>query len=88
MAIELAPEERETCLNMAGDNHNEWAVHTDDPYWIRRFEKLGIQPTAKVGAGNRYILRADQVLIRRGKPQVSDATRQARAARLKNLHAV
>ena len=88
MAIELAPEERETSLNMTGDKHDEWEVHTDDPYWIRRFEKLGIQPSAKVGVGNKYILRADQVLIRRGKPQVSEATRQARSARLKNAHAV
>lgn len=86
MGYELTPEERETHLNMTGDNHDEWEVFTDDPYWIRRFEKLGVEPFQKVGWGYKYRLRADQVLIRKGKPQISEATRLARAARLRNPH--
>ena len=88
MATELQPEERETHLNMTGDNHNEWEVFTDDPYWIRRLEKMGIAPVKRVGFGFQYRLSADQVLIRKGKPQVSEATRLARSARLRNLHGV
>lgn len=88
MAYELQSEERETHLNMTGDNHSKWEVFTDDPYWIRRFERLGIQPVKAVGAGYEYRLTADQVLIRKGKPQVSEATRLARSERLKNTHAV
>lgn len=88
MAYALQPEERETHLNMTGDGHSTWLVFTDDGYWIRRFERLGIQPVKAVGAGYEYRLNADQVLVRKGKPQVSEATRLARSARLKNSHAV
>jgi hypothetical protein len=84
MAYELQPDERETHLNMTGDNHAEWEVFTDDPYWIRRLEKMGIQPVAKVGFGFKYKLSADQVLIRKGKRHVSEATRTAMRERLRN----
>lgn len=83
MAYELTPEERETHLNMTGDNHGEWEIFTDDPYWIRRLEKLGIEPFQKVGWGFKYRLNADQVLIRKGKKQLSEATRTAMRERLK-----
>ena len=84
----MTPDERETHLNMTGDNHDEWVLFTDDPYWIRRLHKLGIQPVSKSGEGLRYRLSADQILIRKGKPHVSEATRLARSLRLKNPHAV
>jgi hypothetical protein len=61
---------------MTGDNHAQWEVFTDDPYWIRRLEKMGIQPFAKVGFGFKYKLSADQVLIRKGKRHVSEAQRE------------
>jgi hypothetical protein len=73
----LQPDERETCLSMTGDNHDEWIVFTDDPYMIRRIEKLGVQPAEKVGAGFEYKLNADQVLLRKGKRRVSDSQRNA-----------
>ena len=82
MAHELNPEERETIISMAGDDHDTWIVYTDDPYWQRRVERLGIQPFEVRGAGRKYRLHADQVLIRKGKPAISEQTRQARAARL------
>ncbi|TXH45896.1 MAG: hypothetical protein E6Q97_30650 [Desulfurellales bacterium] len=85
MAYELTPEERETHLNMTGDNHGEWEVFTDDPYWIKRLEKLGIEPFQKVGWGFKYRLSADQVLIRKGKRQVGEAQRTAMRERAKNL---
>ncbi len=84
--IDLHPEERETHLNMNGDEHGSWELFTDDAYWIRRLAKLGIQPVATVGAGHKYNLSADQVLIRKGKRMVSEAQRLASAERFKNLH--
>lgn len=77
MAIELTPEERETHISMAGDDHATFDVFSDDPYWIRRLEKLGVKPYASVGAGFKYKLRADQVLVRKGKRMVSEEQRNA-----------
>jgi len=81
--LQLQPEERETHLNMVGDDHSTWVVFSDDPYWIRRFEKLGIAPTAQTGSGYEYTLTADQVLIRKGKRHVSDETRTAMRERFR-----
>ena len=73
----LQPSERETHLNMVGDDHGHWELFSDDPYTIRRLAKLGITPTATVGEGYQYQLNADQVLIRRGKRKTSEAQRNA-----------
>jgi len=32
---ELQLEERETHFTMTGDNHTQWVIFTDDPYWSR-----------------------------------------------------
>lgn len=83
---EIVLDHRETHLNMTADNHGEWEAFTDDPYWIRRMERLGVQPTQKVGEGYKYTLRADQVLVRAGKRTVSDAQRAKSAERMKLLN--
>ena len=80
----LQPSERETHLNMAGDDHGHWSCFTDDPYMIRRLAKLGITPTATVGEGYQYQLTADQVLVRRGKRKTSESQRNAGRLNLKN----
>lgn len=78
MPYELSPEERETHLNMTGDNHGEWMLTTDDPYWIRRMEKLGIEPVKALGKwAFLYRLSADNVLVRKGKRYVSEERREA-----------
>lgn len=77
---ELQPEERETHFNMTGDDHQQWAVFTDDPYWIRRLDKVAIGK--QVGNGKAYTLRADQVLVRTGKKQLSDEAKTAMGQRL------
>lgn len=74
---------RETHFGMTAVNHEEWVVFTDDPYWIRRLDRIA---TGKpVGAGKQYILRADQVLVRAGKRQVSAEQRQKSAERMNLL---
>lgn len=85
MSNEIILDHRETHLNMMAHDHRTWELFTDDPYWIRRMEKLGIEPTEKVGDGFLYRLLADQVLIRKGKRQVSDKQRQIAAERMKLL---
>ena len=82
-SYELLPEERETHFNMVGDNHNEFIVFSDDPYWVRRLDKIAVG--LAVGTGKEYRLRADQVLVRAGKPQraYTDAQRTAMSERAK-----
>lgn len=76
---------RETHLNMMAHDHKTWELFSDDPYWIRRMEKLGIEPTERVGDGFLYRLLADQVLIRKGKRPTSEKQRQVAAERMKVL---
>jgi hypothetical protein len=78
----LLPEERETVLHMTGDNRDDWFVYSDDPYMMRRLDKLA-EVVRIVGSGKEYRIRADQILLRKGKRQVSHAQRQAGASNLK-----
>lgn len=85
MTIELLPEERETHFNMTGDNHNEWVVFSDDPYWIRKLDKVAAG--VAVGAGKEYKLRADQLLLRAGKAHrtYTDEQKAVLAERMRGL---
>ena len=65
--------ERETHLNMTGDDHGTWDVFTDDPFWIARLDKIATAYKVN-GEGRWYKLRADQVVVRIG---ISDAKREA-----------
>ena len=80
MALSL--DETETHLNQLASDRSSWELFTDDSVMIKRLAALGIEPSEAVGVGFRYQLTADQVVIRKGKKQMSDATRQAMAARL------
>ena len=77
----LDPSERETHISMAGDDHSQWLVFSDDPYWQRRLDRIAVG--APVGAGKMYVLRAEQVLLRKGKRTVSEAQRAAMTERAK-----
>lgn len=79
--LKILPEERETCLNMNGGDHSAWEVFTDDPYWIRRLDK--ITTGTEKGLGKVYKLTADQVLIRKGKRQTKRTPEQIEAMKLR-----
>jgi len=81
----LSNEERETHLNMTGDNHKEWAVFTDDPFWIRRLDKIATGTL--VGKGKEYRLEIGQVTIRAKRAPMSEAQKAALAARLSTAQA-
>jgi hypothetical protein len=34
------PKERETAITMSSEDHSYWHVWTDDPYMIRRLDRL------------------------------------------------
>jgi hypothetical protein len=61
------PKERETAITQSSENHKAWEVWTDDPYWQRRLDHIATGRPS--GSGRNYTLRADQVLLRKGKPQ-------------------
>jgi hypothetical protein len=75
------PKERETALTMSSEDHSRWHVWTDDPYMMRRLDRLAAGEPAD--SGKRYTLRADQVLLRKGKPQLSAAQKGQRTRNLK-----
>jgi hypothetical protein len=76
------PKERETAITMSSEDHAQWHVWTDDPYMMRRLDRLA--QGVPSGCGKRYTLRADQLLLRKGKPQVSAAQKAQRAKNLKH----
>lgn len=82
---DLSNAERETMLNMPADDRSRWIVFSDDPVMMRRLENANAEFVRNVGAGKEYRLRADQVLIRKGKRTVSDEQRRKSAERMKVL---
>jgi len=75
--------ERETHLNMTGDDHGTWDVFTDDPFWIARLDKIATAYKVN-GEGRWYKLRSDQVVVRVG---ISEAKKAAGRKAAKNLQA-
>lgn len=84
---DLSNEERETHLSMTGDNHKEFICFTDDPYWVRRLDKIA--EGKPVGKGKEYRLQANQVTIRAvpKRRELSDEERQQIAQRLQAARA-
>jgi hypothetical protein len=83
---DLSNEERETHLNMTGDDHGTWTVFSDDPYWVRRLEKIGAELVRETGKGREYRLAANMVTIRKA-PKHRKYTAEEKAAIAERLHA-
>ena len=75
----LTNAERETCINMMGDDHTTWEVFSDDPYWIRRLDKI-TTAVATRGEGFIYRLPANQLSIYKPRKRKTKAQREAAAA--------
>ena len=84
MANDLSSMEQETHFNITGDNRDVVHVFSDDSMWIRRLDKLATGTSC--GAGKKYELNIDQLVIRKGKRSVSDASRLASAERMRRLN--
>ena len=84
MANDLSNEERETNLNMTGDDHTVWIVFTDDPFWMRRLDGVA-ELLATVGQGKRYRLDANQVTVRARPKPLSDERKAQLAQQLRSL---
>lgn len=77
----MTNEERETHLSMTADDRSIWIVFSDDPVMMRRLDAIA-EFVRNVGEGKEYRLRADQLTLRRGKRQLSEAQRAKLAKRL------
>ena len=84
MINELSNAERETHLNMTADVRSAWVVFTDDPVMMRKFDTIA-EFVRVVGAGKEYQLRADQLSLRKGKKQLSEARRAELADRMRAM---
>lgn len=74
--------ETETALSQSADNRNEWELFTEDAVWQRRMAAMGVAPVRVQGESMWYKLRADQVVIRKGKRAVSPEQAAAFRARM------
>lgn len=79
---------RETHFNQSASDHGTWYVFTDDPFWIRRLDRIG-ELVRETGQGREYKLRANQVSVRAipKKREMSDEQRQMLTERLKRMRA-
>ena len=77
--------EIETHLNMSAENRDAWEMATDDDVMKRRMERMGIAPTRKQGDVCFYALTGANVVIRKGKRQMSEAQRAQAAERLRSM---
>jgi hypothetical protein len=80
-------EETETSLYQNAADRSTWELCTEDAVWQRRLEAMGIAPTRTRGDARWYTLRADQVLIRKGKRATSEAQREVARARMAAMQA-
>lgn len=83
---DLTNAERETIISQSADNRDAWHVFSDDPVTIRRLEKLGATRLVTRAGSAEFELRADQLLIRRGKRSTSEAQRGAARQRMIARH--
>lgn len=81
----LTAAEREIRLSMMGDNHGEWDVFTDDPFWIARLNKIATAYKVN-GEGRWYKIPANQVTIRAPAKALTEAQMEARREAGRKLH--
>ena len=83
----LTLEEQETCFNIIASDRSKVHVFTDDPVWIARLDKVS-EAVRNTGEGKEYILRIEQLVVRKGKKHMSDEQRAAMSERMRKLRSV
>lgn len=83
----LTLEEQETVFNIIANDRNKVHVFSDDPIWIARLDKIS-EAVRVTGEGKEYILRIDQLVVRKGKKHMSDEQRAAMSERMRKLRSV
>jgi hypothetical protein len=70
--FDLTLAEQETIIYSNATDRSAWEVCTSDPVWQRRLEALGAQCIRERGATKWYALADGQLLLRKGKRNVSE----------------
>ncbi len=83
--MSLTLEEQETIFITCAAERGKWEAFTTDPVWMRRLEKMGAVLVEEHSLSRRYTLRAEQILIRKGKRAVSERQRAVAAERMKKI---
>ena len=86
METKLTLDEMETHASMVASDRSVWEIQTDDPVWIARLDKIATAYKTSA-TGKWYRLRADQILVRKGKREISEETRAKRAEQLQRMRA-
>jgi len=77
----LSNEERETNINMSGDDRSVWIVFTDDPIMARKFDR--ISTAEREGNGGKYYrIPVGQISLRKPMKPKTEAQKAKLAARL------
>jgi len=85
MSLDLTNAERETHVSQTADDRSQWEMYTDDPVWIARMEKLGIEPTRQTSTGVFYTVPDAQVSIRKARKPLTEAQRAKLSKRMARL---
>jgi hypothetical protein len=83
--FDLTLAEQETIIYSNATDRSAWEVCTSDPVWQRRLEALGAQCIRERGATKWYALADGQLLLRKGKRNVSEEQRAQSAARMRSM---
>lgn len=72
---DLTLEEMETAITCSGVDRSNWDIYSDDPVMQKRLEKAGatLIRASRNGEGKYYTMRAEQILFRPGKREMSEA---------------
>lgn len=79
-------DEMETHFNIVASDRKTVIVFSDDPVWVARLDKIATGTVC--GDGKEYKLHIDQLVIRKGKKQMSDAQKQAAGDRMRQMHRI
>ena len=80
-------DEQETHFSIIASDRKVIHVFSDDVVWMARLDKIATF-VRNTGGGKEYTLRADQLLVRKGKRQMSDAQKAAAGERMRRIRPV
>lgn len=80
----LTQDEQETCFSIVASDRKLIHVFSDDPVWMARLDKIATFVRV-TGEGKEYTLRDDQLVVRKGKKQMSEAQKAQMSERMRNM---
>lgn len=87
--VRFTQAETESALMQTADDRSVWRMYTADPVVIRKMEAIDAELLRDYDdhQGKLFLVRADQVIFRRGKRQLSETSKAALVERLHEARA-